>query len=804
MTLLWLAALAGFLLCTFDQANSSAYDKIVTHSRIRARNEGPNVCALQQVIGTKKKYFSTCRHWYQGTICGKKATVLYECCPGYMRLEGVKGCPAVAPIDNMYATLGIVGATSTQKYSDQSGLREQIEGPGSYTIFSPDNDAWEMLDPEIRDALLSNVNVELLNALHYHMIDKRMMTKDLKNGLVLKSMYNDLPVLINHYSSGIVTVNCARLIQANQISTNGVVHVIDRVITAVGNTIEDFIDSEDDLSSLRAAAIASGLLESLGKEGHYTVFAPTNDAFEKLPRGVLERIMSDKVALEALLKFHILESVQCSEAITGGAVYETLEGNTIEIGCDGDSVTVNGVKMVKRKDIVTTNGVIHLIDEVLVPDSAKQVTELVSSKQSTFSDLISEVGLLESLQADGEFTLLAPMNSAFTEEVMSMDQRILKEMLMNHVLKVKITLNELYHGQRLETLGGQELRVFIYRTSVCIENSCMVRGSKEGRNGAIHVFRQLITPAEKSTFDMLRDDGRFSVFVTLLETAGLTDILSEQGEWTVFAPTDDAFKDLSEQEMRALKSDKNALKTILLYHMNIGVLIGGGIERDVTNLLNSVQGSRILVKSANDTLLVNGVKAKESDLMATNGVVHVVTSLLYPEDIPVGDEKLLRLLQKLIKTIQFKFVRGSTFKEIPLKFKTITTIKKVESVLPGIQRTLIERGLEKKLTIKSSPEPKVVSGQVIHRVVQEPQLKFTQITSQSGGEQIEDEEALNKLIAKGQQFSKVTTTVIESEPKVTGGTEKMPKVVKVPTQRTRIPSRRQRATLVRKKIARKQ
>lgn len=71
----------------------------------------------------------------------------------------------------------------------------------------------------------------------------------------------------------------------------------------------------------------------------------------------------------ALLNFHLLGSVQCSEAIMAGTSYETLEGNNIEIGCDGDSLTVNGIKMVLKKDIVTTNGVIHLIDQVLIPDS---------------------------------------------------------------------------------------------------------------------------------------------------------------------------------------------------------------------------------------------------------------------------------------------------------------------------------------------------------------------------------------------------------------------------------------------------
>lgn len=77
------------------------------------------------------------------------------------------------------------------------------------------------------------------------------------------------------------------------------------------------------------------------------------------------------------MKYHLLNTLQCSEAIMGGAVFETLEGNTIEIGCDGDSITVNGIKMVNKKDIVTNNGVIHLIDQVLIPDSGEQQFQIL-------------------------------------------------------------------------------------------------------------------------------------------------------------------------------------------------------------------------------------------------------------------------------------------------------------------------------------------------------------------------------------------------------------------------------------------
>uniref|UniRef100_A0A671P309 Periostin-like n=1 Tax=Sinocyclocheilus anshuiensis TaxID=1608454 RepID=A0A671P309_9TELE len=521
----------------------------------------PNMCALQQVVGTKKKYFSTCRNWYQGAICGKKATVLYECCPGYMKLDGMRGCPAVAPIDNVFGTVGLVKATTTQDYSALSKLREEIEGAGSYTFFAPSNDAWDLLDPEVRNALVSNVNIELYNALHYHMVNKRLLTKDLKNGMTTTSMYNDLNLLINHYSNGVVTVNCARIIHGNQVATNGVVHVIDRVITAVGNTIQDVIEVEDDLSTLSTVATASGLIEKLGQPGHFTLFAPTNDAFDKLDREVLDRLMEDKNSLQALLNYHLLNSVQCSEAIMAGTSYETLEGSNIEIGCDGDSLTVNGIKMVLKKDIVTTNGVIHLIDQVLMPDSAKQVMELVGQSQGTFSDMLTELGLSAAMRPQAEYTLLAPLNTAFNDEVMSMDQSFLKIILENHILKNKIVLSQLYNGQRLETLAGKFLRVFVYRTAVCIENACLIRGN---------FFLFLVLTV---SFPFCR------IFLSLMEAAGLNDLLKQEGDFTLFAPTDEAFAGLSER----------------------------------------------------DFMLVNTVKVPDSDLMATNGVIHFVRTLLYPE-----------------------------------------------------------------------------------------------------------------------------------------------------------------------------
>uniref|UniRef100_A0A8B9HBN4 Periostin, osteoblast specific factor a n=1 Tax=Astyanax mexicanus TaxID=7994 RepID=A0A8B9HBN4_ASTMX len=693
MKLLFVASLTLLTLSYLDQVDSSAYDKIVYHSRIRAKKQGPNMCALQQVMGTKKKYFSTCRNWYKGTICGKKAVVLYECCPGYMELEGMRGCPAASPIDNVYGTLGLLKADITKRYSDISKIKEEIDGSGTYTMFAPTDDAWDQLDGTARKALEGNVNNELYNALHYHMVNKRLLTKDLKNDLKLESMHNNQGLHINHYSNGIVTVNCARIIHANQVATNGVVHLIDRVISAVGSTIKEVINSNEELGSL------SG------------VYQPTGDPGPK-----------------AFLKYHLLNSMQCSEAIMSGSVYETLEGSNIEIGCDGDSLTVNGIKMVLKKDIVTSNGVIHLIDQVLMPDSAKQVTELVGGSQSTFGDMVSELGLSAAMGAGTQYTLLAPLNGVFTEEVMSMDQRLLKIILENHILKLKVTLSELYNGQLLETLGGNFLRVFIYRTAVCIENACMVRGSKEGSNGALHLLTSLIKMPKTTMYELLEADGRFTVFLSLMESAGLTELLKQEGAYTVFAPTDDAFDGLTEEDMTLLTNDVNALRTILLYHFSKGVFLNGGLEGGVTNMIKTIQGNNLQVLSVNNSIQVNSVNVPSTDLMASNGVVHVVKTLLYPGDLPVGREELLLLLRRLIKYIQIKVQR--------------------------IQRTqLKERVNSQKSQATKSPVPEV-------KVIEtDPSLiKVTRV--------IERQPTVTKVIETDPSLIKVTR-VIERQPTVT-------------------------------------
>ncbi|KAF5906691.1 transforming growth factor-beta-induced protein ig-h3, partial [Clarias magur] len=609
-------------------AAKSPYQSVLQHSRIRGRQQGPNVCAMQKIQGTNKKYFTNCKQWYRRKICGKPTVVTYECCPGYEKVLGEKGCPAALPLVNIYNTLGVVGATTTKMYSERAKLREEIEGPGSFTFFAPSNEAWAALPVEILDALVSNVNIELLNALHYHMINKRLTSDDLKHGSSFSSMYQDFDVHIQHYSNGIVTVNCARLVKTDQHATNGIVHVVDRVITAVTNNIQSFLDTDEDLTKLQKAVDDASLNSLMENEGSYTLFAPTNEAFEKIPKEMLDRIINDPVALKELLNYHILKSMHCAESIVAGTPLETLQGTVLEVGCDGEAMTLNGKSIVTSTDKLGTNGVVHYINELLIPDSVKTLKELAESvpQVSTATKLFTDAGLNPQLTGSEAFTLMAPQNDAF-KGTFSMTPEM-RKLMRKHVLKGKLSSKSLYHGQELETLDGTKLRVFVYRNNLCIENACIAAHDKNGRHGTMFIVDNVLAPPMGTVMDVLKADNRFSTLVGNIQRAGITELLNKKGTYTIFAPTIHAFQAMPTAELNKITRDPRELANLLKYHIGEEFLVSGGVTSHTR--MKPMSGEKLELGLRNSTMYVNRVPVVDADIMATNGVVHAINSIIKP------------------------------------------------------------------------------------------------------------------------------------------------------------------------------
>uniref|UniRef100_A0A665UKP6 Transforming growth factor-beta-induced protein ig-h3 n=1 Tax=Echeneis naucrates TaxID=173247 RepID=A0A665UKP6_ECHNA len=594
----------------------SPYQAVLQHSRIRGRQQGPNVCAMQQIKGSDKKYFTNCKQWYHRKICSKPTVITYECCPGYERIPGEKGCPAALPLVNIYNTLSVVGASTTQMYSDRAKLRDEIEGPGSFTFFAPSNEAWAALPTEILDALVSNVNIELLNALHYHMVNRRLTSEELRHGSSFASMYQDFHVHIHHYSNGVVTVNCARLIKPDQHATNGIVHVVDRVITAISNNVQTLIDVDEDLETLR---VSPRVLLSLTRAR-----VQSDLLLYHLHMTIVTLMSSSFPALSDLLNYHILNQMQCAESIVSGTPMETLQGTVLEVGCDGDQMTLNGNAIVTKKDQLGTNGVIHYINELLIPDSAKTLLELADgSSVATATRLFVEAGLRAHLTGSEALTMLAPLNDAFKGNA-----RPLTSLMTNHLLKEQLSSKSLYHGQELETLGGAKLRVLVYRNNLCIENACIAAHDKTGRYASMFTVDKVLTPPMGTIMDVLKGDDRFSILVGAVQTAGMTELLNQQGALTFFAPTNDAFTALSRTELNRLMGNPQELAGVLRFHLGEGMLVSGGVGSHTR--VHPLEGKKLELGVRNYTIYVNKVPVAEADLMATNGVVHGINSIIKP------------------------------------------------------------------------------------------------------------------------------------------------------------------------------
>ena len=158
------------------------------------------------------------------------------------------------------------------------------------------------------------------------------------------------------------------------------VHVIDAVLlpAAEKTTVVDVIVNSEAHSTLEAAVVAAGLAETLAGDGPFTVFAPTDAAFAALPEGTVETLLQDPQGeLTQILLYHVVGAKAMSSSLSNGQMVATLQGGSVEVTIDGGNVYINGA-MVSTADIETDNGVVHVIDAVLLPDTKTAFEQFVA------------------------------------------------------------------------------------------------------------------------------------------------------------------------------------------------------------------------------------------------------------------------------------------------------------------------------------------------------------------------------------------------------------------------------------------
>ena len=250
-----------------------------------------------------------------------------------------------------------------------AGLETALGDPmADLTVFAPTDAAFSMIPSEVIDALLADPTGDLTQILLYHVLGSSVESGDLQDGMMVETLQgNNIYVSID--MDGTVMINDATVIDADIVTDNGVVHVIDAVIQPYTTVLDVVVDSENH-NTLEAAVLAAGLETALGDPmADLTVFAPTDAAFSMIPSEVIDALLADPTGdLTQILLYHVLGSSVESGDLQDGMMVETLQGNNIYVSIDMDGTVMINDATVIDADIVTDNGVVHVIDAVLGPD----------------------------------------------------------------------------------------------------------------------------------------------------------------------------------------------------------------------------------------------------------------------------------------------------------------------------------------------------------------------------------------------------------------------------------------------------
>ena len=280
-----------------------------------------------------------------------------------------KNAPAAATsTKNIVETAVAAGSFKTLVAAVQAaGLAETLSG-GNFTVFAPTDEAFAKLPPGTLEMLLKPENKAKLAAiLTYHVVPGTVKAADvvkLTNAGTVQGQRVDILA-----KDGTVTVDGAKVVKTDIACSNGVIHVIDTVILPVDKNIVEVAASNGSFNTLVAAVKAAGLVETLSGKGPFTVLAPTDAAFAKLPAGTLENLLKpeNKKALVEILTYHVVPGVAAySDQVVKMTELPTVLGTMVKVTVKDGKVML-GNATVAIVDVETSNGVIHAIDTVLLP-----------------------------------------------------------------------------------------------------------------------------------------------------------------------------------------------------------------------------------------------------------------------------------------------------------------------------------------------------------------------------------------------------------------------------------------------------
>ncbi len=453
-------------------------------------------------------------------------------------------------------------------------------------------------------------------------------------------------------------------------------------------TIAGIASSNDSFDTLVSALSQAGLVDAVNSNDQMlTVFAPTDEAFAKLPPATLNAVLADKDLLTSVLLYHVVAGDVGSDIAATLSGADTLNGERVNIKVFEGDIFLNDNSKVTSADILASNGKIHVIDTVLIPPSVAAASEAASATVSTdsssdtaradlpniaeiasgndaFSTLVSaasQAGLVPALADESGFiTVFAPTDAAFaklpaaTLNAVLADKDLLTSVLLYHVVSGDVGSDIAATLSGADTLNGERVHIKNFEGNIFLNDTSRVTSADIlASNGKIHVIDTVLIPpsvaaaseavaaasSDSSTSsradlpniaEIATSNGSFDTLVTAAQVAGLVPALAdESGFITVFAPTDAAFAKLPASTLNSLLANPELLKEVLLYHV-----VSGDVGSDIAATLSSattLSGDSVNIKVfQGDIYLNDNSKVTTADILASNGKIHVIDTVLLP------------------------------------------------------------------------------------------------------------------------------------------------------------------------------
>jgi uncharacterized surface protein with fasciclin (FAS1) repeats len=431
------------------------------------------------------------------------------------------------------------------------------------------------------------------------------------------------------------------LFNVRQLFATGILFLGISTSQAQTNVYDNVINVSPNHTSLAAAIQQAGLVSALqNPSATLTVFAPDNAAFNNLATALGTDIngLLANPQLSSILLYHVLGTTVPASAVTNGAIVTPLNSaNTIKMTKTSTGNVFANQAQVNAADLTTNNGVVHSVNAVLLP--VETVADIAID--NGFTSLVTAVVTAELLPAVtnplADLTVFAPTNAAFDQLASDLGTDIagilanpaLSAILTYHVLGTGVQSADISNGDVVTPLNSVNTLKLTKKSSgdVFVNQAQVTLADLNADNGVVHVLDAVVLPVE-TVVDVAIDNSFTTLTAAVVKAELLPALTNPFGTFTVFAPTNAAFDNLA----TALGTDLNGilnlpnLGDVLLYHV-VGSV---ALSTDLTNgAVPTLLGQDVTID------LTNGVKVNDAnvtlaDVLADNGVVHVIDAVLLP------------------------------------------------------------------------------------------------------------------------------------------------------------------------------